>query len=123
MQKQIIEMFEQSTETALESARKIGELNQRTFDKLFQQQTELAAFFMDASARSLELMTRAKGYQDLLAGQTTLLRECGERGIAAVREGMTFATESSAEYGNLAQEGIKIAQEQMAQVSSLQAAA
>lgn len=121
MQKQMIEMFEKSTETALESARKIGELNQRTFDKMFQQQAELAAFFMDASARGLELMTKAKGYQDLMAGQTALLRECGERGITAVRAGMTFATESSAEYGNLAEEGFKVAQEQMAQASSLQA--
>jgi hypothetical protein len=119
MQKQMIEMFEKSTETALESARKIGELNQRTFDKMFQQQAELAAFFMDASARGLELMTKAKGYQDLLAGQTALLRECGERGIAAVRTGVTFATESSAEYGELAQEGFKVAQEQMAAASSL----
>jgi hypothetical protein len=119
MQKQMIEMFEKSTETAMASARKIGELNQRTFDKMFQQQAELAAFFMDASARGLELMTQAKGYQDLMAGQTTLLRECSERGIAAVRTGVTFATESSAEYSELAQEGFKVAQEQMAAASSL----
>jgi hypothetical protein len=121
MQKQMIEMFEKSTETTLESARKIGELNQRTFDKLFQQQAELAAFFMDAGARSLELMTKSKGYQDLLAGQTALLRECGERGIAAVRTGVSFATESSAEYGSLAEEGFKVAQEQMTKATSLQA--
>jgi hypothetical protein len=123
MQKQMIEMFEKSTETAMESARKIGELNQRTFDKMFQQQAELAAFFMDASARGLEMMTKAKGYQDLMAGQTALLRECGERGITAVRSGVTFATESSAEYSNMAQESFKVAQEQMAHVSSLKVAA
>lgn len=123
MQKHMIEMFEKSTETALESARKVGALNQRTFDKLVQQQAELAAFFMDAGARSLELMTQAKGYQDLMAGQTALLRECGERGISAVRSGVEFANASSAEYGNLAQENIKLAQEQMTQAASLQAAA
>ncbi len=123
MQKQIIEMFEKSTETTLESVRKIGELNQRTFDKLFQQQTELASFFMDASARSMELMTKAKGYQDLMAGQTALMRECGERSIAAVRSSLTFATESSTEYGDLAKEGVKTVQEQMSKASNLQAAA
>lgn len=123
MQKQMIEMFEKSTETALESARKVGALNQRTFDQLVQQQAELAAFFMDAGARSLALMTQAKGYQDLMAGQTALLRECGERGISAVRSGVEFANASSAEYGNLAQENIKLAQEQMTQAASLQAAA
>ena len=122
MQKQIIEMFEQSTATAMESARKIGELNQRTFDKLFQQQAELAAFFMDASARGMELMTKAKGYQDLMAGQTALLRECSERSITAVRAGIDFANTSSTEYGNLVQENIQIAKEQASKAANLQAA-
>jgi hypothetical protein len=118
MQKQMTEMFEKSTEIVMDSARKISELNQRTFDTLFQQQSELATFFMDASARSLELMTKAKGYQDLMAGQTALMRECSERGIAAVRSNMTFATESSNQYSDLAKEGVKVAQEQMAAAAS-----
>jgi phasin family protein len=118
MQKQVIEMFEQSTATTMESARRIGELNQRTFDKMFQQQAELAAFFMDASVRSLELMSKAKGYQDLLAGQTSLMRECGERSISAVRSSIELATETGTEYGNLAQEGFKIAKDQMTQATA-----
>lgn len=119
MQKEIIELIEKSTETAMESARKIGELNQRTFEKLFQQQADLAGFYMDASARGLELMAKAKGYQDLIAGQTSLMRECGERNMAALREGMAFATESSNEYGAMVQEGVKMAQEQAARASSM----
>ena len=119
MQKEIIDLIEKSTETAMASARKIGELNQRTFEKLFQQQADLAAFYMDASARGLELMSKAKGYQELIAGQTALMRECGERNMAALRDGMAFANVSSAEYGSMIQEGVKQAQEQAAQASSL----
>jgi len=123
MQKQVIEMMEKNTAVAMESARKIGELNQRSFDKLFQQQADLAAFFMDAGARGLELMTKAKGYQDLLAGQTALMRECGERSINAVRASIDLAKEASSEYGSLAQEGFSIAKQQMEEVSSLKVAA
>ncbi|HPO59501.1 MAG TPA: phasin family protein [Anaerolineaceae bacterium] len=119
MQKEMIELIEKTTETAMESARKIGELNQRTFEKLFQHQADLAAFYMDASARGLELMTKAKGYQDLIAGQTTLLRECGERNMSALRDSMAFANESSTEYGTMLQEGVKLAQEQAARASSM----
>ncbi len=119
MQKEMIELIEKTTETAMESARKIGELNQRTFEKLFQHQADLAAFYMDASARGLELMTKAKGYQDLIAGQTTLLRECGERNMSALRDSMAFANESSTEYGAMLQEGVKLAQEQAARASSM----
>jgi phasin family protein len=119
MQKEMIELMEKTAETAMESARKIGELNQRTFEKLFQHQADLASFYMDASARGLELVTKAKGYQDLFAGQTTLLRECGERNLSALREGMAFANESGTEYGAMIQESVKMAQEQAARATSM----
>lgn len=119
MQKEFIELIEQSTEAAMESARRLGELNQRTFEKLFQQQADLAAFYMDAGARAMELMTKAKGYQDLLAGQTALLRECGERCLSAMREGMAFAQASGNEYGAVFQENLKRAQEQAARAGNM----
>ncbi len=115
---QVIEIIEKSNETVLEAARKFAELNMRTFDKMFQQQAEMAAFYMDASVRGMEMLTKAKGYQDLMAGQTALARELGERNMAAARAGMTDVHATSTEYGNLFQEGIKLAQEQVAQVSS-----
>ena len=119
MQKAITELFEQTTETAMASARKIGELNQRTFEKLLQQQADLAAFYVDASVRSLELMTRAKGYQDLIAGQTAILRELGERNIAALRESVAFANESGNEYGAMFQEGVENAKDQASKATRL----
>jgi len=125
MQQQTIEIIAKSNETVLEAVRKFSDLNMRTFDKLLQQQAELAAFYLDASARGMELVTKAKGYQDLMAGQTALARELGERGMAAVRTGMADAYAASNEYGNLFQEGVKLTQEQLAQVSgaAMQAAA
>ena len=122
MQKEILSLIEQSTESALDAARKVGALNQRTFDKLFQQQADLAAFYMDASARSMEMLTKAKGFQDLMAGQMSLMRECGERCVSASREGIAFATEAAGEYNALAQEGMKQAQEQMAKAVSFKIA-
>ncbi len=119
MQKQLVEMIEKSTESAMESTRKFGEFNMRLFDNMFQQQAELAAFYMDASARGLELMGKAKGYQDLMAGQVALMRECGERNMDALRKGVRFADEATTEYSTLAQEGFKTAKEQAAAASSM----
>ena len=119
MQKEMFDLIEKSTETAMESARKVGELNQRTFEKLFQQQADLAAFYMDASVRGLELMTKAKGYQDLIAGQTALLRECGERNMAALRDGVAFANASGKEYDVMFQEGVQTAKDQATKAASL----
>jgi len=118
MQKQVTEMIEKSNETVLEAIRKLAELNMRTFDKMFQQQADLAAYYMDAGTRGMELVTKAKGYQDLMAGQTALARELGERSIAAVRTGMTDIYATSSEYSSLLQDGIKLATEQVSQVSA-----
>lgn len=119
MQKEILSLIEKSNETVMESARKFAELNLRTFDKLFQQQVELATFYMDASARGMELITKAKGYQDLMAGQTALARECGERGIAAVRTGMSEIQSISGEYGVLVQESMNVAKQQMTEATDM----
>lgn len=116
---QVMEIFEKSAETAMEAARKISELNMRTFEKLMQQQADLFSYTMDASARSFDLMTKAKGYQDLLAGQAGLVRECGERCIEVSRSSVTFASESAAEYGALVQEGLKLAQAQATEVAGM----
>lgn len=119
MQKDVIEIIEKSNESVLEAIRKITELNMRTFDKMFQQQAELAAYYMDASSRGMELITKAKGYQDLMAGQTALAREIGERNLSVVRNSVTDVYATGNEYSALIQEGVKLAKEQVAQASDV----
>ncbi len=119
MKKDVIEIIEKSNESFLESFRKLTELNMRTFDKLFQQQAELAAYYMDAGSRGVELLTKAKGYQDLMAGQTALAREIGERNLSVIRAGLTEVHATSNEYGNLFQEGINLAKEHVVQASDV----
>ena len=114
---QVIDIIEKSNETMLDAVRKFTELNMRTFDKMFQQQADLTAFYMDASARGFELVTKAKGYQDLMAGQTALAREIGERNMAVIRAGMSDVQATGSEYGNLFQEGFTLTKEQAVQAS------
>jgi hypothetical protein len=124
MQKEMIEMFTKNSEAAMEAAKKLGDLNLRTMDRLLAQQTELANIYMDITAKSLELFGKAKGVQELVNGQAELTRECGERCMTIMRKGLTLVNESGAEYGVLVSEGVKSAQEQMSDAaSSLKAAA
>jgi hypothetical protein len=124
MQKEMIEMFTKNSEAAMEAAKKLGDLNLRTMDRLLAQQTELANIYMDITAKSLELFGKAKGVQELVNGQAELTRECGERCMTIMRKGLTLVNESGAEYGVLVSEGVKSAQEQISDAaSSLKAAA
>ncbi len=113
MQKEIIELFTKSTETAIEAGRKITELNMRTFERLMQQQADVAATYMDMATKGMTLFSKAKGMQDLIAGQAELSREFGERSMEIMRKGMAVANESGSEYTSLVQEGVKTAQERI----------
>jgi len=117
MQKEIIELYTKSTETAIEAGRKIAELNMRTFERLMQQQADVAATYMDMANKSISLFGKAKGIQDLIAGQAELSREFGERGMEIMRKGMAVANESGSEYSNLVQEGVKTAQERISEAT------
>ncbi len=114
--KPMITLFEQSTEFTLQSARRIAETNARAWDRMLRQQADLAAHCLDVGTRGLELMSKAKGYQDLLSGQGELLRESGERGLDALRQSYTLASEIGTVYGELAYEGIKLAREHAAEL-------
>lgn len=117
MQKEIIELFTKSTETAIEAGRKIAELNMRTFERLMQQQADVAATYMDMTSKGMTLFSKAKGMQDLIAGQAELSREFGERSMEIMRKGLAVANESGSEYSSLVQEGVKTAQERIAEAT------
>lgn len=117
MQKEMIDMLSKNTEGAMEAAKKIGELNLRTMDRLMQQQNEMMALYMDITTRSLDLLGKAKGVQELSKGQTELSREFSERSLEVLRKGMDMVNETGAEYGALVKEGVQTAQTQAAEIA------
>lgn len=114
MQKEMLELITKSTETAMEAARKLSELNMRTFEHMLQQQTEMVSTYMEMATKGIEAAGKAKGVQELISGQAELSREFGERGMEALRKNIAAASETGAEYSALIQENAKTAQEQMA---------
>jgi hypothetical protein len=113
MQKEMLELIAKSTETAMENARKLSELNMRTFEQMLQQQADMVSAYMDMATKSIEAAGNAKGMQDLINSQVELGRELGELGMAAVRKNFAAASQTGAEYGALVEEGVKATQEQM----------
>lgn len=118
MQKDLIELFNKTTETSLEAARKIGELNLRTFEMFLQQQATVLGACLELSSKSFDVASKAKGMQELVEGQTQIGREMSERGMEILRKGMTAVNETSAEYAGLVQANVKSAQDQFSAATS-----
>lgn len=117
MQKDMIDSISKNTEGAMEAAKRLGELNLRTMDRLMQQQNEMMGLYMEIATRSFDLLGKAKGVQDLAKGQAELSREFGERSMEVLRKGMDLANEAGAEYGALVKEGVQSAQAQVAEAT------
>ncbi|MFZ5483809.1 MAG: phasin family protein [Pseudomonadota bacterium] len=112
MQNEFIDLIAKSTESGLETARKLSELNMRTFEMLLQQQSAMLNAYMDLATKSLEIAGKAKGVQELVEGQTQLGREFGERGMDLLKKNMAAMNEAGNEYGTLVQDSLKSAQSQ-----------
>lgn len=117
--KELFEVFESSMQSMLDSSKKLAELNLRSFDMAMQHQANLVGIYMDHGIKGLELAGKSKGFQDLLAGQAGLLRECGESCMESGRKAVELATETRNQYGALAEENIKLVQAQITRVTSV----
>ena len=117
MQKEMLELFTKSVEINMETARKMGELNQRTYEFMLQQQASMLKAFLEATTGSVEAATAAKDVQELVEGQAKVGGELGDRGMEILRTGIAKANEAVNDYGNLVQESAKVAQEQLASIA------
>lgn len=112
MQNEFVQSFNELAQEAVDNARKLGEVNLRAGERLFQQQLELANAWMTTTARSWELLGQAKGYQDLVAGQSLLAQEYAQEVQKAFRGGAEIMAEVRQSTAQVLDEGMKTAGEQ-----------
>ncbi|MCB1875344.1 MAG: phasin family protein [Chromatiales bacterium] len=75
-----------------EAAKQLADINMRTSEKLMQKQLELFGLYLQANADQMDLLTKAKGFQELYAGQAELARGLAEKVMASARESAEVAT-------------------------------
>ena len=96
------EIFDQWTKfarTTLETIKELGELNSRYFERVSQQQLELATASVDATVKSAQLAGESRSYKDFVSAQAALANEYGERVLKIARKGNEVADEAREEYG------------------------
>jgi len=116
--KEMIEMMNKMSQNAYETSRRLAEINQSAMEKLMAQQMELVDAWMDAGVKNLELMSKAKGYQDVAAGQAELAREYGQKMMAGCKSGAEVMTEVRDATTQLMDEAAKSAGENVKQATA-----
>lgn len=94
MQNQMFDAYNEMAQGSFEALRKLGEINMRASERLFQQQLDLTSTMMEANAKGMELMNKAKGYQELVSGQAKLAQDYGQEWLKSYRAAIEVLTEA-----------------------------
>lgn len=97
MQSEYLSEWTRFTNSALNSAKELGEINTKAIKKLSEQQFDLISRCLDTGVKQLNLLSEAKGYKELLVGQTKLATEYNEKVLDTVRKTTQIFSEAKDE--------------------------
>ena len=117
MQTNVADVMGQLGQDAFNTAKSLAELNLRTGEKLLQQQLALTEAWLAVGTRNLELLSKAKGYQELLSGQAKLAQECNQQLLDGYQSAAKVVTEATQAYGEWVDDGMKAAAENIKQAA------
>ncbi len=107
MQNDILKNVETLNKAAIESVKRLGDINMRTFEKLAQRNIEAAADYLDGSVQQLKLMGESKDIQAAVTEQARLSTELNEKFVEHAKKAAEVLSEVKDELTDWAQDGMK----------------
>ena len=96
--KENFELFTEMSGQGYAAARQLGELNLRTFEQFAGRQLDAVALFVESGLQQVKMVSEAKGYSELVAGQIQLSKTIGARVMEESRTNMKLANDTRDEY-------------------------
>ena len=106
MQNDILKNIETLNKATIESAKRLGEINMRTFEKLTQRNIEATADYLDGSMQQLKLMGESKDIQATAKEQARLGTELNEKFVEHAKKTAEVLNEVKGELTDWVQDGI-----------------
>lgn len=119
MQKEFLDMVNEFNENVFASAKRLGDLNMRTFEQFAAKQAEIVNSCLESSAKQYEVLTTAKDYKDAMAAQGELLKGCNEKFLANLRETAEMMTSVRDELTGMVEEAVKYTSESVEKAGEL----
>lgn len=112
-----LELIKEFGTSGLENMRALGELNQRTWEKMAEQQMNTFGLIMDAGLQQLKLATRTKDVSELINGQAELTHALRDNLLTKSRESIELSTEIGTEYRTWMEQGANTFANKMSKVA------
>lgn len=119
MQNEIMDMFNQYNESVMNTAKRMGELNVRTFEALASKQAAIVSDCFESSTKQVEVLSSAKDYKEVLAAQAAVVKGCNEKFLNNVKETTDMLASVRDELTKLVEEAVKQNAENVEKASEL----
>jgi phasin family protein len=119
MKNEFLDMVNEFNENMFASAKRLGDLNMATFEKVAAKQAEVFNACLESSAKQYEVMTTAKDYKEALAAQSELMKGCNEKILANIRETTEMLAGVREELTGMVEEAVKYTSDSVEKVSEL----
>ena len=106
MQTDILKNIETLNKATIESAKRLGDINMRTFEKLTQRNIEATADYLDGSMQQLKLMGESKDIQTAAEEQARLGTQLNEKFVEHAKKTAEVLNEVKGELTDWAQDGM-----------------
>jgi phasin family protein len=120
--KETIDAVNEFAGNGYQSLRRLGEINQRAFDRMMDKQVSLMNIWMDAGMQQIKLATEAKGLQELMTGNLTITKTMAEKLVAENRDSLEMAAETRDELRSWFESGVADVTERVTKVAQKAAA-
>lgn len=120
--KETIDAVNEFAGNGYQSLRRLGEINQRAFDRMMDKQVSLMNIWMDAGMQQIKLATEAKGLQELMTGNLAITKATAEKLAAENRDSLEMATETRDELRAWFESGVADVTERVTKVAQKAAA-
>ncbi|MCG5535798.1 phasin family protein [Ectothiorhodospira mobilis] len=114
---ELFEPVQKANQSLLDTLRRVGEINQKAMDRFMNQQMDLTTSMVDVSMKQFELMTKAKGYQELMSGQADLARDYGQKLLSSYKGSQDIFNELRESMTQLMDDSVKTAEETVRQAT------
>jgi phasin family protein len=106
MHNDILKNIETLNKATIESAKRLGEINMRAFEKLTQRNIEATTDYLDGSMQQFKLMGESKDIQATAKEQARLGTELNEKFVEHAKKTAEVLTEVKGELTDWAQDGM-----------------
>lgn len=107
MSTEIIENMNKFGKSSYDAMKELYDINTKIVGQMYEQQMAFINLSMECATSQMEMVSKSKGYKDIVSGQTTLINEASEKAQGIARNTVDIMNESKDDVSAWVEKGVE----------------